>query len=205
MSELRRLMMAKKIHTSPLPSGYTECEYLESANTQYIDIPQVPTVNSIITARMAITVDTENYFNISGFALASNAGWVCFGRYSINKLVAYFSKGTRGGVEIDTDTNFHDYYISNGLQKIDSNESHSSVSSLSFRNIRLFKSQITWSGASTQGRQKISSFTMTDASNGYKIDLVPALDPNSRPCMFDIVSQTPLYNQGTGEFLYKLK
>lgn len=33
-------------------------------------------------------------------------------------------------------------------------------------------------------------------------DLIPCLDDNGRPCMFDRVSRTPFYNSGTGEFLY---
>ena len=30
-------------------------------------------------------------------------------------------------------------------------------------------------------------------------DFVPCLDENKKPCMFDLVSQTPFYNQGTGK------
>ena len=33
-------------------------------------------------------------------------------------------------------------------------------------------------------------------------DYIPVLDANGRPCMFDKVSKTCFYNQGTGEFLY---
>ena len=33
-------------------------------------------------------------------------------------------------------------------------------------------------------------------------DYVPVLDKNDRPCLFDKVSKTCFYNQGTGEFLY---
>ena len=33
-------------------------------------------------------------------------------------------------------------------------------------------------------------------------DYVPVLDSNDRPCLFDKVSKTCFYNQGTGEFLY---
>mgnify|MGYP003307162928 CR=1 FL=1 len=35
-----------------------------------------------------------------------------------------------------------------------------------------------------------------------KQHLIPALDPSKRPCMFDLVTKTPFYNKGTGEFLY---
>jgi hypothetical protein len=30
-------------------------------------------------------------------------------------------------------------------------------------------------------------------------DYIPCLDPNNKPCMFDIITQQPFYNQGTGE------
>lgn len=33
-------------------------------------------------------------------------------------------------------------------------------------------------------------------------DLIPCLDDNGRPCMFDRISRKPFYNSGTGEFLY---
>lgn len=33
-------------------------------------------------------------------------------------------------------------------------------------------------------------------------DLIPALDENGTPCMYDTVSKKTYYNQGTGEFLY---
>ena len=31
---------------------------------------------------------------------------------------------------------------------------------------------------------------------------IPALDPTGAPCMYDLVSKTPFYNKGTGDFLY---
>lgn len=40
------------------------------------------------------------------------------------------------------------------------------------------------------------------ADGGTLFSLIPALDPTGAPCMFDIVSLTPFYNSGTGDFLY---
>lgn len=37
-----------------------------------------------------------------------------------------------------------------------------------------------------------------------QIDLIPALDKNGVPCMFDLISKSTFYNKGTGEFLYEL-
>ena len=36
------------------------------------------------------------------------------------------------------------------------------------------------------------------------IDLIPSIDPSGMPCMYDTISKHPLYNKGTGEFLYEL-
>ena len=39
-------------------------------------------------------------------------------------------------------------------------------------------------------------------NNSLVLNLLSALDPNGRPCMYDTVSGQPFYNAGTGEFLY---
>ena len=37
-----------------------------------------------------------------------------------------------------------------------------------------------------------------------QINLIPALDRNDTPCMYDTVSKKTFYNAGTGKFLYEL-
>ena len=45
--------------------------------------------------------------------------------------------------------------------------------------------------------------TVQFTKNGEVIkNLIPFLDSNGKPCMYDTVSKQPYYNQGTGEFLY---
>lgn len=51
-------------------------------------------------------------------------------------------------------------------------------------------------------KARIYSFKVTDSNNQKLIELVPVLDGNGVPCMWDTVSQTFFYNQGTGDFLY---
>ena len=36
------------------------------------------------------------------------------------------------------------------------------------------------------------------------MNLIPALDRNGTPCMYDTVSKQNFYNAGTDEFLYEL-
>lgn len=52
------------------------------------------------------------------------------------------------------------------------------------------------------GAFKLFSFSMTE--NGITIlDLIPCLDDEGVPCLYDIISKTYLYNSGTGQFEYE--
>lgn len=52
---------------------------------------------------------------------------------------------------------------------------------------------------------KVFSFKRYDVDDNLIADFIPALDETGRPCMYDLVSQTPFYTQGTTEVLYKVK
>lgn len=46
---------------------------------------------------------------------------------------------------------------------------------------------------------------LTDkTTNAIVSEMLPCLDKNNRPCMYDTVRQQPFYNLGTGEFSYAL-
>ncbi len=47
-------------------------------------------------------------------------------------------------------------------------------------------------------KRYINNSTITESM----MVLVPLLDKNNRPCMFDLVKREYYYNQGTGEFKY---
>lgn len=49
---------------------------------------------------------------------------------------------------------------------------------------------------------RLYGFTVKNANDKLIMNLLPCLDKNGTPCMFDTVSKQPFYNQGTGEFLY---
>ena len=48
---------------------------------------------------------------------------------------------------------------------------------------------------------KIWSFNILK-NNSPVLKFIPCLDPTGAPCMYDLVSRQPFYNQGTGDFLY---
>ena len=49
---------------------------------------------------------------------------------------------------------------------------------------------------------KIYYLKVWDKNDNLIMYLQPYIDKNGTPCMFDTVSRKPLYNEGTGEFLY---
>lgn len=68
----------------------------------------------------------------------------------------------------------------------------------------LILARSTSEGVSEKLGGKIYYFTIYENSS-IVANFIPALDQNDRPCMFDTISRKTFYNQGTGEFLYKIK
>ena len=62
---------------------------------------------------------------------------------------------------------------------------------------------IIFKGSSSYGRIRIKRFYIT-RDGAYTLNLIPALDRNGTPCMYDTVSKHTFYNAGTGEFGYEL-
>lgn len=57
-------------------------------------------------------------------------------------------------------------------------------------------------GYANYGSFRIYSFSIVNATSVCILNLIPVLDPSGRPCMYDLVTKKPFYNQGTGEFTY---
>ena len=51
----------------------------------------------------------------------------------------------------------------------------------------------------------VYSFRMQDGEGNVVLDLVPILDADDTPCMYDRVSKLRFYNSGTGTFGYRIK
>ena len=204
MSLLRRRAMMEENGGLP-PNGYQKVNYLECTGTQYIDTGFVPDVNSAMYCKMAITDDGSNgRNNTSGCVLANNKGWFCVGGYGNSiGLVALFSIANRTGAIIPYDNDFHNFYIANGIQKIDdvveNNEINSFISTL--LSVYLLKPHMNYVSTLTPA-QKISSCKLWQ--NGVLVhDFIPCLRmQDNKPGMYDVVTRAFFTNDGTGEFLY---
>ena len=58
--------------------------------------------------------------------------------------------------------------------------------------------------ASTVTPMKLYGYSITNSKGEYVQNLVPILDSNGTPCLYDIVKRRFHYNQGTGDFKYKI-
>ena len=62
---------------------------------------------------------------------------------------------------------------------------------------------IIFRGTNALAKIRIKRFYIT-RDGAYTLNLIPALDRNGTPCMYDTVSKKTFYNERTGEFLYEL-
>ena len=191
-----------------LPSGYKRVEYLESTGTQYIVISKNMTFdeNTTTTIEVAFTEAWTHDINLFGtltnnFRFEMGQGWTGKGLsanrglngrqyvFNLNTQDKYLIKMYNGGIDInDTSATAVSSYFGN---TDDWNKSGSVSKIALFTTIRdeLLESRVS--------KAKIYSFTVGDMLN-----LIPCLDSDNKPCMYDTVSKKTFYNSGTGEFLY---
>ena len=200
MRQRRALFLRTAKYIEGLPSDYTAVSYLQSSGTQYIDTGRKLTQDS------DITVD----FQIIG-TLSKNAG--IFGSRSsaaLNNLALF--QGTSPNVFAGDFSEYQKHRFT--------------MTSTSERTkLRLNKNgawtndvqQKTWSGVSdfetpTNGlifdvgnnnwAGNKAVMRLYGYSDGDAQNLVPCLDSDGVPCLYDLVGGTTLYNQGTGSFTW---
>lgn len=200
-----------------LPEGYTRCEYLEGTGSQHIKTLYNFTQDHGVYARYSHSETNTNiwrpigvngYFDGKlGYVItprwkANNNYWESFwwGQINILKPTPVFPVEVKHcflGEKTIEITNANGIKSSTKIPKEDR-----ILEEFTLPPIHLFSD----GGGNNQkyfnGRifsAKISYFT------DIVQDFIPALDPSGRPCMFDLVTQTPFYNENTSgsDFLYK--
>ena len=190
-----------KANASLLPSEFQEVEYIESTGTQYIDTGVIPTINTSMDIELAITTNDVNW---SGSVLDASRGWFAVGGYNLNSLVAVFSVGSREGIlDYPFDTNFHKFFISNGLQKIDNITSNNTISNYNgtMPSIYLLGEHYTWvANPPLVGHQKIKYSKLFDNNLLVKNFIPCKRKSDNKPGLYDLVEGKFYTNQGTGDF-----
>lgn len=193
----RRLIWQKAQEQIRLPEGYTALEYIQSSGTQYIDTGRKLTQDS------DITID---------FKLINN-----------NKSVGIL--GSRESAEKNNLAMFRDGGLFIGDFSYYPKYRFKTSSSFTRTKIRMNKTGVlvngvlntSWSGVAnfetptnglifdvgnnnwTGNKAVMQLYSYTD---GNTQKLVPCLDTEGVPCMYDLVSQKPFYNAGTGSFTW---
>ncbi len=194
-----------------LPAGFIECEYLESTGTQYIELPfgfyktdKVETKLSVDTSQKAdkymvapkIWNDNKNRFGLGVHsAYVANGGYTAGYGDAITSSTLLQPPTTNDGLLHKWQ--YKDYVFSVvdlGLTK----DVNSIVFETTTANLKLFY------GYNTNTIGKIASYKHWK-NNQLICNLIPCLDNTGTPCLYDRVSKTAFYNQGTGKFKYKVK
>lgn len=183
-----------------------ELAYLEGTGMQWIDTGLIPLVGDEITV-------TFSYFGVSPSGDASDVygvfnrtnspylcRWVCV--YTGSLRVAFFGESNLGSYDnfpkptTITSTNLYykvnDTVYSNPTPYPDPAPEYSNLTILLFARNRSDSGIVP-----SRSGMRIYKFSITG-----RIDLVPVMDYNDVPCMYDKVSGQFFYNQGTGTFLY---
>ena len=179
-----------------LPTGYRLCKYLESTGAQTINTGLTPVYGDKINV-IAYRTSTEN-----GMFYASSTLTVTFGG-DRDLYCRYFTSTYMPAERIPlknfpADAQYHHIMISQDGFYADGNF----VTALPGERAKA-STLIIFRGTSSYGRIRIKRFYIT-RDGAYTLNLIPALDRNGTPCMYDTVSKQTFYNAGTGKFLYEL-
>ena len=196
-----------------LPSGYTECQYIESSGTQYIDTRYIIGVYSGIYINfigVSVSARADNFpFGTRSASGGDTRWWLNVKTPNINIEYGYgqfyhtsllFQLGTPYQLAFIYKNDY--VVLTQGTQEFRIKKYPISV----FTNMNTL-----WVfGCNASGLQdaklcmKLYECIVSEGEDDV-MNFIPALDKNGRPCLFDIVSRQTFYNNGSGEFGYETK
>ena len=204
---LRRRAMYRNLE---LPTGYQRCKFLKKSDTAYIDTGIIPDksmdydvvfdVESTYQGALYVFGSDNSYqkgFNL-GYDFRNEEGIRFCKFYTLNYYKTYIKLNS--GVQYSVQMYENQFAVNSKVISAISGSYVCAYSLILFGTNRKGKAMVN----GTYCRNlRIYSFTIS--KDGNKImNLIPALDRNGTPCMYDSVSKQTFYNAGTGEFLYEL-
>lgn len=198
--------MCKKIE-SELPSGYTKLNYLEKDGyAQYINtgiIPQPEWTYEFDFERLGrfnYLCGSDLAYNKGAFnvSIDLNAGQ---GLRTLN--FGIFKSGTGRTPQINERMIItkkpNQFIIGTDIHNISIGTFKAEYPLVIFTTNRNGQPQVT---EAFKQQYRLYRFTIKKANDELIMNLLPRLDKNGKPCMFDTVSKKPFYNEGVGKFLY---
>ena len=188
-------------HIEGLPDDFTPVNFLQSSGSQYIDTGRKLTQDSDITIDFQIVDGTNIDAGIFGSReSAAKNNLTLFQIYSgSSALSCDFSEYLKHRVSVSKTFNRIKIQMNkNGVWVND-------ILKTSWSDVADFETPTNglifdvgnnnWSG--NKAVMRLYSYTDGDAQR-----LVPCLDANGVPCLYDLIGKTALYNQGTGAFTW---
>ena len=204
----RRRLMALKKSGGGLPDGFTAVEYIQTSGSQRIDTGVKSSASVGMSADFCL-VDTRSNQNLAQTYSDPE-------RYQLMVLMASswggtvkFACGYFNTVKPlkEVDTNRHIYHFNvdgqytvemDGIQYAKADPSKTTFPE-NARNLYLFARNSPY--VDGYAYMKLYSCAMYDV--GVKIrDFKPCLDADGVPCLYDLISKTAFYNQGSGSFTW---
>ena len=187
-------------HIEGLPDDFTPVSFLQSSGSQYIDTGRKLTQDSDITIDFSIVGEINRDAGVFGSReSASKNNLTLFQNKSPHVLSGDFSEYQK-----------HRFTTASSLErtKIRMNKAGVWVNDIlkkSWSDVADFETPTNglifdvgnnnWAG--NKAVMRLYSYTDGDAQQ-----LVPCLDANGVPCLYDLIGKTALYNQGTGSFTW---
>ena len=196
----RRFIWQKAQAQSGLPEGYTALEYIQSSGTQYIDTGRKLTQDSDITIDFSIVGEIYRDAGIFGSRQSALK----------NNLTLFQNKNPIVFSGDFSEYQKHRFSVASSLErtKIQINKAGVWVNDIlkkSWSDVADFETPTNglifdvgnnnWTN--NKAVMRLYSYTDGDAQR-----LVPCLDANGVPCLYDLIGKMALYNQGAGSFTW---
>ena len=185
-----------------IPSGYTLLEYLETDGTgQYIDTGYIATQTTNIECDFMITKHNSNLLNYIYGEYLSNRACGLYISSSTNVYGILYGSVDRNtsiprvfNEKVHSILNSSNFIINETTENVGYNGTYTAPYTLC-----LFKGN-----GSTRPSMigRIYYMLIREARGVASRYLVPCLDGNNVPCMYDVLTQQTYYNAGTGTFDY---
>ena len=208
MTRRRQMLLKKSGSSVGLPEGYTAVEYIQTSGSQRIDTGVKSSASVGLSADFCL-VDAENKQNWAQTYSDPE-------RYQMLVLMATNWGGTvrfiRGYFNTikpikEADTDRHIYHFNadgqytvemDGIQYEKADPSKTTFPA-DARNLYLFARNSPY----VDGYAYMKLYSCAIYDGGVKIrDFKPCLDADGVPCLYDLISKTAFYNQGSGSFTW---
>lgn len=193
---------------------YTPLEYLESDGQQYINTGVVLGFDDRVELTFSESYDASSKTIMGAGASSSNQYYLGYqgdhtkyavrwmsdltdiSRYSGQKITFVFHEITDGGTSKTAS-----FYNASGSLLTSTACEGNRAKTPSIANY-LFGKNYNDESASSLTKAKIYDYKVTASDGTLRQHLIPVLDVNGTPCMYDTVSDQYLYNAGDGSFSY---